>query len=116
VKRLGLELTQRSRGRQVKLPNLPIWLLTSYLHTCVMYGKGVTDDSRFIERALSTIRGFMEDERSIRDSVRNAVRLAHEKGFTSIAFPLIRAGPGGYNNERTKTLKVEELGDQHLID
>ncbi len=27
-----------------------------------MYGKGITDDSRFIERALSTIREFMEDD------------------------------------------------------
>jgi O-acetyl-ADP-ribose deacetylase len=48
-------------------------------------------------------------ERSIRDSVRNAVRLAHEKGFTSIAFPLIGAGSGGFNQEQAKTLMVEEL-------
>ena len=27
-----------------------------------MFGKGITDDSRFIERALSTIREFMEDD------------------------------------------------------
>ena len=27
-----------------------------------MYGKGVTNDSKFIERALSTIREFMEDD------------------------------------------------------
>jgi len=35
VKRLGLESTQRSRGRQVKLPKLPkvpIWLLTPLSH------------------------------------------------------------------------------------
>lgn len=32
------------------------------LYSCVMYGKGITDDSRFIERALSTIREFMEND------------------------------------------------------
>ena len=35
---------------------------TNSLYSCVMYGKGITDDSRFIERALSTIREFMEDD------------------------------------------------------
>lgn len=35
---------------------------TASLYSCVMYGKGITDDSRFIERALNTIREFMEDD------------------------------------------------------
>ena len=35
---------------------------TKSLYSCVMYGKGITNDSRFIERALSTIREFMEDD------------------------------------------------------
>ena len=48
-------------------------------------------------------------ERSIRDSVKNAVRLAHERGLTSIAFPLIGAGPGGFNQEQAKTLMLDEL-------
>jgi O-acetyl-ADP-ribose deacetylase len=48
-------------------------------------------------------------ERSIRDSVKNAVRLAHEKGFTSIAIPLIGAGSGGFNEEQAKTLMLDEL-------
>jgi len=48
-------------------------------------------------------------ERSIRESVKNAVRLAHEKGFKSIAFPLIGAGSGGYNQEQVKMLMLDEL-------
>ena len=48
-------------------------------------------------------------ERSIRDSVKNAVRLAHEMDFTSIAFPLIGAGSGGFNQEQAKTLMLDEL-------
>lgn len=35
---------------------------TKSLYSCVMYGAGITDDSRFNERALSTIREFMEDD------------------------------------------------------
>jgi hypothetical protein len=33
---------------------------TASLYSCVMYGKGISDAGRFIERALSTIREFME--------------------------------------------------------
>ena len=35
---------------------------TVSLYSCVMYGKGITDDSRFIERTQSSIRDFMEDD------------------------------------------------------
>lgn len=49
-------------------------------------------------------------ERSIRDSVKNAVRLAHEKGFQSMAIPLIGAGSGGFNQEQAKAILLDELG------
>lgn len=48
-------------------------------------------------------------ERSIRDSVRNALTLAHAEGFRSIALPLIGAGSGGFNVERTKSIILDEL-------
>ena len=35
---------------------------TKSLYSTVMYGKGITDDSRFIQRALSNLREFMEDD------------------------------------------------------
>ncbi len=35
---------------------------TQSLYSCVLYGRGITNDSAFIERALSTIREFMEDD------------------------------------------------------
>ena len=53
-------------------------------------------------------------EKSIRDSVRNAVQLAHEKGFTSIAMPLVGAGSGGFNQEQTKALVLDELQEIDL--
>jgi O-acetyl-ADP-ribose deacetylase (regulator of RNase III) len=49
-------------------------------------------------------------EQSIRDSVKNAVRLAHEKGFQSMVFPLIGAGSGSFNPEQVKALMLDELG------
>ena len=35
---------------------------TKSLYSTVMYGRGITNDSQFIERALSTLREFMEGE------------------------------------------------------
>ncbi|QVL31795.1 macro domain-containing protein [Telmatocola sphagniphila] len=54
-------------------------------------------------------------ERSIRDSVKNAVRLAHEKSFASMAFPLIGAGSGGFNPDQAKTLMLDELSKIEVL-
>jgi O-acetyl-ADP-ribose deacetylase (regulator of RNase III) len=48
-------------------------------------------------------------ERSIRDSARNALQLAQQHGFASIAFPLIGAGSGGFNEERAKAMLLDEI-------
>ena len=48
-------------------------------------------------------------ERSIRDSVRNAIQVAQENGFQSIAFRLIGAGSGGFNQDQSKALMLDEL-------
>jgi O-acetyl-ADP-ribose deacetylase len=48
-------------------------------------------------------------ETSIRNSVRNAMALAHEKGFQSIAFPLIGAGSGGFKPDRARAIMEDEL-------
>jgi O-acetyl-ADP-ribose deacetylase (regulator of RNase III) len=52
---------------------------------------------------------WMASRRSIRDSVKNAVLLAHKNGFQSIAIPLIGAGTGSFNQEQSKLLIVNEL-------
>jgi hypothetical protein len=39
-----------------------ILMNTASLYSCVMYGRGVTDDSNFIARALDTIRDFTADD------------------------------------------------------
>lgn len=38
-------------------------------------------------------------EASIRQSVRSAMRLVHEHGFASVAFPLIGANTGGFGEQ-----------------
>lgn len=35
---------------------------TASLYSCVMYARGITDDSKFIVRVLDLIREFMEDD------------------------------------------------------
>ena len=48
-------------------------------------------------------------ERSIRDSVRNAIAVAEDKDFQSIAFPLIGGGSGGFNQEKAKQIMLREM-------
>ncbi len=48
-------------------------------------------------------------ERSIRDSVRNALGLARGHGFRTIAFPLLGAGSGGFDRDRAKALMLDEF-------
>lgn len=48
-------------------------------------------------------------ERSIRDSVRNAMSVAENNGFRTIAFPLIGAGSGSFNQEKAKEIMLYEL-------
>ena len=49
-------------------------------------------------------------ERSIRDSTRNALKIANEKQYTSIALPLIGAGSGGGSPDKVIVIIQDELG------
>src|SRR5438874_200467 len=64
-------------------------------------GAVLTSPGRLPFKAIIHVAGinmlWRASERSIRDSVRNALLLAHEHGFRSIALPLIGAGSGGFN-------------------
>jgi len=48
-------------------------------------------------------------EGSVRGSVRSAMRIVEEKGFASVAFPIIGAGSGGFDQTRALELMVDEL-------
>lgn len=84
-------------------------------HGSMPLGSAVlTSAGRLPFKAIIHVAGinmlWRASERSIRQSVRNAITLAHEKGFQSIAFPLIGAGSGGFNQERAKVIMEDELG------
>jgi O-acetyl-ADP-ribose deacetylase (regulator of RNase III) len=48
-------------------------------------------------------------EKSIRESVRNAMAIVKEKGFQSVAFPIIGAGSGSYNTEKALSIMLDEF-------
>ena len=52
---------------------------------------------------------WRSSEWSVRASVRNAMALARERHYGSIAFPLIGAGSGGGKAERVRKWMMEEL-------
>ncbi len=50
-------------------------------------------------------------EQSVRGSVRSAMRIVEEHGFASVAFPIIGAGSGSFDQARALELMLDELGD-----
>jgi O-acetyl-ADP-ribose deacetylase (regulator of RNase III) len=53
---------------------------------------------------------WRSSERTIRGCVRSALGIAREKGYRSIAFPLIGAGTGGYSPEKVLEIMQDEAG------
>ena len=76
-------------------------------------GAVLTSAGRLPFKAIIYVAGinmlWRASERSIRDSVRNAMTLAAEKRFRSIGLPLIGAGSGGFNQERAQKIMLGEL-------
>lgn len=52
---------------------------------------------------------WRSSERSIRDSVRNAISIAQDRGYASVALPLIGAGSGGGKSSRVQSIIEDEL-------
>jgi len=77
-------------------------------------GAVLTSAGRLPFKAIIHVAGinmlWRASDWSIRQCVRNAMALAHEKDFQSIAFPLIGAGSGGFNQERARAIMEDELG------
>lgn len=57
---------------------------------------------------------WLASEYSIRQSTRNAVQLAEQQGFSSMAIPLIGAGSGGFPAEKARCLILDELAKLDL--
>ena len=52
---------------------------------------------------------WRSSERAIRDSVWSAMALIHSGGFSSVAFPVIGSGSGGFSPQKALELMVDEL-------
>lgn len=78
-------------------------------------GAVVTSAGKLPFKAIIHVAGismwWRSSERSIRDSVRNALEVASKNGFRSIAFPLIGAGTGGGSPEKVQSVMENELRD-----
>ena len=76
-------------------------------------GAVLTGAGRLPYRGIIHVAGinllWRSSERSVRNSVRNALTLAAARNFRSIAFPLIGAGSGGGSAERVLAWIEEEL-------
>lgn len=63
-------------------------------------------------RAIIHVAGikmlWRSSERAIRGCVRSAIAIARERGYRSIAFPLIGAGTGGFSPARALELMLDE--------
>lgn len=72
-----------------------------------------TGAGRLPLRAIIHVAGigllWRSSERAVRASVRNAIALAKNRGYRSIAFPLIGAGTGGKRREDVRTWMQSEL-------
>jgi O-acetyl-ADP-ribose deacetylase (regulator of RNase III) len=73
----------------------------------------VTSAGRLPYRGIIHVAGinmlWRSSERSIRDSVTNALARAREHGFRSVAFPIIGAGSGGFDEARALAVMVSTL-------
>ncbi|MCP3137006.1 macro domain-containing protein [Pyxidicoccus xibeiensis] len=73
----------------------------------------VTAAGRLPFKAIIHVAGinllWRASERSIQDSVRNALARARELQLTSLAFPLIGTGSGGFDEERSLQLMSQVL-------
>ncbi len=78
-------------------------------------GAVLTGAGKLPFRAIIHVAGismwWRSSERSIRDSVRNALALATQHGFQSIAFPLIGAGTGGGSEADVLAMMQSELSE-----
>jgi O-acetyl-ADP-ribose deacetylase len=76
-------------------------------------GAVLTGAGRLPHKAIIHVAGigllWISSERSVRQSVRNALRLAGERGLRSIAFPLIGAGVGGGAERRILGWMQDEI-------
>lgn len=83
-------------------------------HGPIKLGKAVlTGPGRLKYKGIIHVAGinmfWCATEKSIRGSVRSAMAIVKEKGFQSVAFPIIGAGSGSYNTEKALSIMLDEF-------
>lgn len=77
-------------------------------------GAVITSAGRLPFQAIIHVAGinmfWRSSERSVRDSVSNAMKIVADRHFQSVAFPLIGAGSGGARKELVRQWMLDELG------
>lgn len=53
-------------------------------------------------------------ENSIKESVRSAMKIVGAKGFTSVAFPVLGTGSGGFPHDRALAVMQSELASMAI--
>ena len=78
----------------------------------------ITGAGRLPFRAIIHVAGigflWRSSEASIRKSVRNALALATQQGFRSLAFPLIGAGTGGGRPDQVQAIMEDEIKESEF--
>lgn len=76
-------------------------------------GAVVTSAGKLPHKAIIHVAGinmfWRASETSIRDSVTNALSLAADRGFDSVAFPVIGAGSGGFDTQKAIDIMRDTL-------
>ena len=87
-------------------------------HGAMPLGEAVlTGAGRLAYRGIIHVAGinllWRASEYSVRQSVRNALEIAGQAGFESVAFPLLGTGSGGFPRDRARALMIEEFVRSH---
>lgn len=83
-------------------------------HGPIALGEAVlTGPGRSSYRGIIHVAGinafWFASERSIRGSVRSAMRIVNAQGFRSAAFPIVGAGSGSFKRDKALDLMLDEL-------
>jgi O-acetyl-ADP-ribose deacetylase len=95
-------------------------------HGAIPLGQAVfTSAGRLPFRGIIHVAGinmlWRSSEFSVRESAKNAMRIVLERGFRSVAFPLIGAGSGGGSPDNIQRIlsdelsKIEYSGDVYVV-
>ncbi len=65
--------------------------------------------AKYVIHTVGPRWGEGDEEMKLRSAVRNTLRLAHTKGFTTIALPAISAGIFGFPKDRCAGIMIDEI-------